>query len=143
MDSLICTLMSSITIWRKSVNRNFGYLFVIFHQSLPPPWRLCFRRCLSCLLEILHKNFHTHLHEIFIEGWQWANEQLIKFWWRSRSPSGYRDCFPDLSLLGDTESGINRLRSVTMQFRACIGRHCNSNYDSMSDDCPLKIMTIT
>jgi len=25
------------------------------------------------------------LHEIFREGWQWANEQMIKFWWRSRS----------------------------------------------------------
>jgi len=25
------------------------------------------------------------LHEIFSEGWQWANEQMIKFWWRSGS----------------------------------------------------------
>ena len=25
------------------------------------------------------------LHEIFREGWQWANEQMIKFWWRSGS----------------------------------------------------------
>jgi len=23
------------------------------------------------------------LHEIFREGWQWASEQMIKFWWRS------------------------------------------------------------
>jgi len=30
---------------------------------------------------------------------------VIKFWWRSGSPSGYRDCFPDSSLLGDTETG--------------------------------------
>jgi len=45
------------------------------------------------------------LHEIFREGWQWANEQRIKFWRRSGSPSGYRDCFPHSSLLGDTESG--------------------------------------
>ena len=41
------------------------------------------------------------MHEIFREGWQWASEQLIKFWWWSGSPSGYRDCFPDSSLLGD------------------------------------------
>jgi len=27
------------------------------------------------------------LHEIFVEGWQWANEQMIKFWWRSGSGS--------------------------------------------------------
>jgi len=25
------------------------------------------------------------LHEIFREGWQWDNEQMIKFWWRSES----------------------------------------------------------
>jgi len=30
---------------------------------------------------------------------------MIKFWWRSGSPSGYRDCFPDSSLVGETESG--------------------------------------
>jgi len=27
------------------------------------------------------------LHEIFREGWQWVNEQMIKFWWRSRTHS--------------------------------------------------------
>jgi len=59
-----------------------------------------------CLLAILRKNFRTDLHEIFREGWQWANEEMIKFWrWWSGLPSGYRDWFPDLSLLGDTESG--------------------------------------
>jgi len=36
--------------------------------------------CLSvCLLAILRKKFPTDLHEIFREGWQWANEQMIKF----------------------------------------------------------------
>jgi len=25
------------------------------------------------------------LHEIFREGWQWANEQIVKFWWQSGS----------------------------------------------------------
>jgi len=44
-----------------------GYVFVIV--------------CLSvCLLATLHKNFQTDLREIFREGWQWANEQMIKFW---------------------------------------------------------------
>jgi len=86
-------------------------------RLLPPPRRLCFRRCLFvfCSLATLRKNFGTDLHEIFRKGWQWANEQMIKFWWRSRSPSGYRDCFPDSSILGDTESGINRLRYATLQ----------------------------
>jgi len=31
------------------------------------------------------QNFRTDLREIFREGWQWASEQLIKFWWRSGS----------------------------------------------------------
>jgi len=52
----------------------------------------------------MYKNFQTDLHEIFREGWQWVSEQMIKFWWQARSPSGYRDCFPDSLLLGDTES---------------------------------------
>ena len=44
-----------------------GYVFVIV--------------CLSvCLLATLHKNFQTDLRELFREGWQWANEQMIKFW---------------------------------------------------------------
>jgi len=25
------------------------------------------------------------LHEIFREGWQWANEQMTKFWWQYES----------------------------------------------------------
>jgi len=31
------------------------------------------------LLATLRKNVRTDLHEIFREGWQWANEQMIKF----------------------------------------------------------------
>jgi len=45
------------------------------------------------------------------------------------SPSGYRDCFPDSSILGDTESGINRLRCATLQCRACTSKHRHNNYD--------------
>jgi len=40
------------------------------------------------LLGTLHKNFRTpptDLHEIFRESWQWASEQMVKFWWRSGS----------------------------------------------------------
>jgi len=54
-----------------------------------------------CLLATLRKNVQTDLHEIFREGWQLAIEQIIEFWWRSGSPSGYRDCFPYSSVLGD------------------------------------------
>jgi len=65
----------------------------------------------------------------FQGSWQWANEQMIKFWWWSGSLSEYRDCFPDLSLLGDTESGISWLRCTTLQCGVCTSRHCISNYD--------------
>jgi len=59
----------------------------------------------SCLLATMRKNFWTDLYEIFREGWQWVSEQMIKFRWRFGSPYGYRDCFLDLPLLGDRESG--------------------------------------
>ena len=48
---------------------------------LPQPRSTCNRRCLATLC----KNVQTDLHEIFREGWQWASEQTIKFWWRSSS----------------------------------------------------------
>jgi len=73
--------------------------------------------------------FSSDLHEIVRDGWQWASEQMIKFYWRSESPSGHRDCFPDSLLLGDTESRINRLRCATLQCSACNSRHRHSNYD--------------
>ena len=34
----------------------------------------------ACLLATLRKNFQTDLHEIFMEGKQWANEQMTTFW---------------------------------------------------------------
>jgi len=58
-----------------------------------------------------------------------VSEEMIKFWWQSGSPSGYRDGFPDSSVLGDTESGINRLRCATLHCRACTSTHRHSNYD--------------
>ena len=106
-------------IWYRNASyyyylRQGGYVFVVVFPSV----------CLSvCLLATLHNNFRMDLHEIFTEVWQWANEQMIKFWWRSGSPSGHMDCFPDSSLLGDTESGINRLRCATLQCTACTSRH--------------------
>ena len=56
--------------------RQGGYVVVVVCLSV---------RLFVCLLATLRKNFWTDLHEIFREGWQWANEQTIKFWWRSGS----------------------------------------------------------
>ena len=36
------------------------------------------------------------LREMFREGWQWACEQLIKFWWRSGSRIWIRICIATL-----------------------------------------------
>jgi len=53
--------------------RQGGYVIVV----------VCLFVCLSvCLLATLQKNFHTDLHEIFRERWQWSNEQMSKFCWR-------------------------------------------------------------
>ena len=111
-------------IWYRNASyyyylRQGGYVFVVVFPSV----------CLSvCLLATLHNNFRMDLHEIFTEVWQWANEQMIKFWWRSGSPSGHMDCFPDSSLLANRESGINRLHCATLQWFACTNRHRDSNY---------------
>jgi len=62
-----------------------GYVIVIVY--------LC-----ACLLAIYAKKFQTDLHEIFREGWQWLNGQMIIFlvakndfifWWQSGSRSAY------------------------------------------------------
>ena len=96
------------------------------HRYLPPPRMICFLCCLFvCLSATLRINFWTELHEIFREGWQWADEQIIKFLWRSGSPSGYRDCFPDWSLLGHTRkrlTDINLLLILIRQMAALVRR---------------------
>ena len=53
-----------------------GYVFIVVTSTI-----VIVIVCLSvCLLATLRKNFRTDLHEIFREGWQWANEKTIKFW---------------------------------------------------------------
>jgi len=75
--------------------------------------------CLSvCLVATLCKKFRTDWHEIFSEGWQWTSEQTSKFWWRSGSPSGYRDCFPDTSLME-----IRKVVSTNCAARRFSARH--------------------
>jgi len=41
-----------------------------------------------------------------------GSEQMIKVWSRSGSPSGYRDCFPDSSLLEIRKVVINGHKSA-------------------------------
>ena len=81
---------------QKSPHRRTGTLEMNNEDNRQSPRRICNRRCLFvCLLAILCKTFVADLHEIFSEvwHWQWGNEQVIKFRWRSGSPSGYSDCF--------------------------------------------------
>ena len=55
--------------------------------SLPPPRKICNCRCLSVCLSV--SKFAQKLPNGFAwnfrKGWQWANEQIIKFWWWSGS----------------------------------------------------------
>ena len=86
----------------ESSEQNDSTLFVMYTTAyilsasrfLPPQRKVMFLSlfvCLFvCLLATLRKNFLTDFHEICREGWQWADEQTIEFWWRSGSPSGYR-----------------------------------------------------
>jgi len=88
---------------------------------LPPPRRICNRHCTSVyLFATFCKSFETDLHEIFRERWQWVSEQMVKFWWRSVSPSRYRDCFLDSSLLGDTESASSHSFILTRHMPAVV-----------------------
>ena len=69
-DALVCSFLYYL--------RQGGCVFVV----------VCLFACLlatSCLLATLRKTFRTDLHEIFWVGWQWASEQMIKFWWRCGS----------------------------------------------------------
>jgi len=52
---------------------------------------VCLFVCLS-VSNFAQKLYWTDLHEICREGWQWANEQMIKFWWRSGSRIQIRIC---------------------------------------------------
>jgi len=103
-----CTIKSRISLLapahpggpgKKTVKRLWYYYYYLH-------WEGYFLSLFVCLFV---SNFGQKLPNGFAwnfqEGWQWASEQNIKFLWRSASPSGYGDCFPDSSLLGDAESG--------------------------------------
>jgi len=60
--------------------------FVVIDDGSPlNPWGLLTYVVVVCPLATLRKNVRTDLHEIFRKAWQWANEQMITFWWRSGS----------------------------------------------------------
>jgi len=55
--------------------------FTIITSAKEVMFLLLFVYLAVCLLASLRKNFGMCLHEICREGWQWANEQMVKFWW--------------------------------------------------------------
>ena len=56
---------------------------------LPPPRRICNRRylfvCLSVCEQLCAKTSERICMKFSGKVWQWFSEQMIKFWWRSRS----------------------------------------------------------
>jgi len=101
----------------------------VYAFSLPLPRKVMFSSLSICLLATLRNNFRMYLWEIFRECLQWANEQMIFIWVAIRITVWINGLFPYLSLLGDMESGINRLHCAKLHCRACTSRHCHSNYD--------------
>jgi len=78
--SVICRrLLSHAAVHSQCLNSH--HLYDYFYQG-------GYVIVVVCLLATLCKNFGSDLHEIFREGWQWASEQMITFWWRSGSLSG-------------------------------------------------------
>ena len=73
-----------------------------------------------CIFATLRKNFQMYLHEIFREGWQWAIEQVIKFWYWAGPPSAYKNCYPDSILLWDRKSCNNDSENtITSCYQHC------------------------
>ena len=77
-------------------------IFTSAKEDMQSSLFVCLFVCL--FVATLRKNFRTDLHEIFTVGWQWASEQVLKFWWRSnlriririRIRIGIRIYYPDL-----------------------------------------------
>jgi len=68
--------------FRAAQKSDSDFVLLPRQTYLPPPRRICNHRYTSvCLLATFRNNFRTDLHEIFREGWQWADEQMFKFWW--------------------------------------------------------------
>jgi len=97
----------------------------------------CNRRYLFvCLLATLRKNLRMDLHENNRDDWQWAIEQTVKFWYRSGSPSEYRDCFPYSSLLGKWLTDINLLLILIRQMAALVRR-------ALAEVCKVTVLLVT
>jgi len=67
----------------KAVPREFSrkwikYIYFI-KNFMTSAKEVTFLSLFVCLLATLRKNFRTDLHTILREGWQWTNEQMIKF----------------------------------------------------------------
>ena len=69
-DTVFFPVTVSTCHWPLHYLRQGGYVIVV----------VCLFVCLF-VRNFVQKNFGTDLHEIFREGWQWAVEQLTKFWW--------------------------------------------------------------
>jgi len=83
-----CGMTLHIVLWFGTKLVTSGN-FVVQYEEV----RLCFRRCLYVCLFV--SKFAGKLPNGFAWKFQGglANEQMIKLWWRSGSPSGYRDVF--------------------------------------------------
>jgi len=84
---------------------------------------VCLSVCLSvCPLATLRKNFRKDLHEICREGWQWASEQMIKFWWRSRTDSKERKA--PFTFFADSPDSGTDIANIAALVRRALAEVC-------------------
>jgi len=98
--------------------RQGGYVFVVV--------------CLSvCLLATLRKNLQTDMHELLREDWQWAVEQMVKFWWHPDHPLNIQGLFSGFVTIGRYGKWYQptALRDAEVQ-GMCTSRHRHGNYDT-------------
>ena len=94
---MICILHGTVTVLIiGALNIHPANNAFILDLFLHLPRRICNRRCLSVCLSAsnIAQKLLNEMHETFRKGWQWANEQTIKFWWRSDSRSWIRTRIP-------------------------------------------------
>jgi len=120
-----------LAIWQIHVRNRRSIATIAYRRVLGllhPSKRLCFRRCLSVCLFVCWQLCAKTSERICMKfsgkvgngpiSRRWTTDWII-----GRDPDHRLETgivyFPDSSLLGYTESGINRLRCATLQCRAC------------------------
>jgi len=91
----------------KSLLKHIAVTFNASNErlSLPLPRRICFRRCLSVCQQLCAKTSKQICMKFSRKVGKGPMNKRLNFGGDPDHRLDYKDCFPDSSLLGDTESG--------------------------------------